>query len=88
MKPQTIESISHAKAANVPIIVAINKIDLPNIDVQKVRQDLLTQEIVVEKLSGEVLDVEVSAIKKTNLEIIYEICKILKKPKILLSKSS
>ncbi len=72
LKPQTIESIAHAKAANVPIIVAINKIDLPNIDVQKVRQDLLTQEIVVEKLSGDVLDVEVSAIKKTNLDKLKE----------------
>jgi translation initiation factor IF-2 len=72
LKPQTIESIAHAKAANVPIIVAINKIDLPNIDVEKVRQDLLTQEIVVEKLSGDVLDVEVSAIKKTNLNKLKE----------------
>jgi len=72
LKPQTIESIAHAKAANVPIIVAINKIDLPNIDVQKVRQDLLSQEIVVEKLSGDVLDVEVSAIKKTNLDKLKE----------------
>ena len=68
LKPQTIESIAHAKAANVPIIVAINKIDLPSADPDKVRQDLLTQEIIVEKLSGEVLDVEVSAIKKTNLD--------------------
>ncbi len=72
LKPQTIESIAHAKAANVPIIVAINKIDLPNIDIEKVRQDLLTQEIVVEKLSGDVLDVEVSAIKKTNLDKLKE----------------
>ena len=72
LKPQTIESIAHAKAANVPIIVAINKIDLPNIDTEKVRQDLLTQEIVVEKLSGDVLDVEVSAIKKTNLDKLKE----------------
>ena len=72
LKPQTIESIAHAKAANVPIIVAINKIDLPNIDVEKVRQDLLSQEIVVEKLSGDVLDVEVSAIKKTNLDKLKE----------------
>ena len=72
LKPQTIESIAHAKAANVPIIVAINKIDLPNIDAEKVRQDLLTQEIVVEKLSGDVLDVEVSAIKKTNLDKLKE----------------
>ncbi len=72
LKPQTIESIAHAKAANVPIIVAINKIDLPNVDAQKVRQDLLAQEIVVEKLSGDVLDVEVSAIKKTNLDKLKE----------------
>ncbi len=72
LKPQTIESISHAKAANVPIIVAINKIDLPNIDIEKVRQDLLNHEIIVEKLSGEVLDVEVSAIKKTNLDKLKE----------------
>ncbi len=72
LKPQTIESIAHAKAAKVPIIVAINKIDLPNIDPEKVRQDLLTQEIIVEKLSGDVLDVEVSAIKKTNLDKLKE----------------
>ena len=72
LKPQTIESIAHAKAANVPIIVAINKIDLPNIDPEKVRQDLLSHEIVVEKLSGDVLDVEVSAIKKTNLNKLKE----------------
>ncbi len=72
LKPQTIESIAHAKAANVPIIVAINKIDLPNIDPEKVRQDLLTHEIIVEKLSGDVLDVEVSAIKKTNLDKLKE----------------
>ena len=64
LKPQTIESIAHAKAANVPIIVAINKMDLPDADPDKVRQDLLTHEIIVEKLSGDVLDVEVSAIKK------------------------
>ena len=68
LKPQTIESIAHAKAAGVPIIVAINKMDLPNVDPEKVRQDLLTHEIIVEKLSGDVLDVEVSAIKKTNLD--------------------
>jgi len=72
LKPQTIESIAHAKAANVPIIVAINKMDLPNADPEKVRQDLLTHEIIVEKLSGEVLDVEVSAIKKTNLDKLRE----------------
>jgi len=72
LKPQTIESIAHAKAANVPIIVAINKIDLPNIDPEKVRQDLLTHEIIVEKLSGDVLDVEVSALKKINLDKLKE----------------
>jgi len=72
LKPQTIESIAHAKAANVPIIVAINKIDLPNIDPEKVRQDLLMHEIIVEKLNGDVLDVEVSAIKKTNLDKLKE----------------
>ena len=72
LKPQTIESIAHAKAANVPIIVAINKIDLPNADPDKVRQDLLSQEIIVEKLSGDVLDVEVSALKKINLDKLKE----------------
>ena len=72
LKPQSIESIAHAKAAKVPIIVAINKIDLPAADADKVRNDLLTQEIIVEKLSGEVLDVEISAIKKTNLNKLEE----------------
>ena len=68
LKPQTIESIAHAKAANVPIIVAINKIDLPAADPDKIRNDLLTHELIVEKLSGSVLDVEISALKKTNLD--------------------
>ncbi len=72
LKPQTIESISHAKAANVPIIIAINKMDLPAADPDKVRNELLNHEIVVEKLSGEVLDVEISALKKTNLEKLEE----------------
>ena len=72
LKPQTIESISHAKSANVPIIVAINKIDLPAADPDKVRQELLTQEIIVEKLSGDVLDVEISALKKINLDKLEE----------------
>ncbi len=72
LKPQTIESISHAKAANVPIIVAINKIDLPNADPDKVRNDLLNHEIIVEKLSGDVLDVEISALKKINLDKLEE----------------
>ena len=68
VKPQTIEAISHAKVAKVPIIVAINKIDLPSADPDKVRKDLLSHEIIVEKLSGEILDVEISALKNINLE--------------------
>ncbi len=59
--PQTIESINHAKAANVPIIVAINKIDKPSADPQKVRTQLLQHEVFVESMGGETLDVEVSA---------------------------
>lgn len=59
--PQTIEAIAHAKAANVPMIVAINKIDKPGADAQKVRTALLQHEVVVEAMSGEVQDVEVSA---------------------------
>ncbi len=72
IKPQTIESIAHAKAANVPIIVAINKIDLQNIDADKVRNELLSHEIVVEKLSGDVQDIEVSALKGLNLDKLEE----------------
>ncbi len=59
--PQTIEAIAHAKAAKVPMIVAINKIDKKSADANKVRTDLLQHEVVVEKMSGDVLDVEVSA---------------------------
>ncbi|MEX0405452.1 translation initiation factor IF-2 [Aquibium sp. LZ166] len=70
--PQTIESISHAKAAGVPIIVAINKIDKPDADPQKVRTQLLQHEVFVESMGGEVLDVEVSATKKTNLDKLLE----------------
>ena len=70
--PQTIESISHAKAAGVPIIVAINKIDKPDADPQKVRTQLLQHEVFVESMGGEVLDVEVSATKKTNLDRLLE----------------
>ncbi|MEO3386585.1 translation initiation factor IF-2 [Mesorhizobium sp. CAU 1741] len=70
--PQTIESISHAKAAGVPIIVAINKIDKPSADAQKVRNQLLQHEVFVESMGGEVLDVEVSATKKLNLDKLLE----------------
>jgi len=70
--PQTIESIKHAKAADVPIIVAINKIDKPSADVNKVRTELLQHEVFVESMGGEVLDVEVSALKHTNLDKLLE----------------
>jgi translation initiation factor IF-2 len=69
---QTVEAIRHAKAAEVPIIVAINKVDKPDAKPERVRQELLQHELVVEELGGEVLDVEVSAIKKTNLDKLEE----------------
>jgi len=69
---QTVEAIRHAKAAAVPIIVAINKMDRPDARPDRVRQELLQHEIVVEQLGGEVLDVEVSALKKTNLDRLEE----------------
>ena len=68
VKPQTIEAISHAKTAKVPIVLAINKIDLPDVDANVVRNDLLSHEVVVESYSGDVLETEISAIKKTNLD--------------------
>ncbi len=70
--PQTIESINHAKAAGVPIIVAINKIDKPTADPQKVRNALLQHDVFVETMGGEVLDVEVSAKNKINLDKLLE----------------
>ncbi|TWF52838.1 translation initiation factor IF-2 [Neorhizobium alkalisoli] len=70
--PQTIESINHAKAAGVPIIVAINKIDKHEAKPEKVRQQLLQHEVFVESLGGEVLDVEVSAKNKLNLDKLLE----------------
>ncbi|MCO6184776.1 translation initiation factor IF-2 [Rhizobium sp. L1K21] len=70
--PQTIESINHAKAAGVPIIVAINKMDKPAADAQKVRTELLQHEVFVESMGGEVLDVEVSAKNGTNLDKLLE----------------
>ncbi|SHJ01065.1 translation initiation factor IF-2 [Wenxinia saemankumensis] len=70
--PQTIEAINHAKAAKVPMIVAINKIDRPAANPDKVRTDLLHHEVIVEKMSGDVQDVEVSAIKGTGLDDLLE----------------
>jgi len=70
--PQTIESINHAKAAKVPMIVAINKIDKHQANPEKVRTELLKYEVFVEKLGGDVLDVEVSALKGTNLDRLLE----------------
>ena len=66
--PQTIEAINHARAAEVPIIVAINKIDKQQANPTRVRTDLLGQEIVVESMGGDTLEVEVSATKKLNLD--------------------
>ncbi|MYA88659.1 MAG: translation initiation factor IF-2, partial [Boseongicola sp. SB0662_bin_57] len=70
--PQTIEAINHAKAAEVPIIVAINKTDLPAANPDNVRTELLQQEVIVEKMSGEVQDVEVSAVNGTGLDDLLE----------------
>ena len=70
--PQTVEAINHAKAADVPLIVAINKIDRPAADANKVRAELLQHEVVVEGMSGEVQDVEVSAISGQGLEELLE----------------
>ncbi len=70
--PQTVEAINHAKAAKVPMIVAINKIDKPAADPQKVRTDLLQHEVVVEAMSGEVQDVEVSAKTGKGLDELLE----------------
>lgn len=68
LMPQTIEAIKHAKAANVPMIIAINKIDKEGANAQKVRERLLEHEVIVEKMGGDVQDVEVSALKKTGLD--------------------
>jgi translation initiation factor IF-2 len=71
--PQTVEAIQHAKAANVPIIVTINKIDKPDAKPERVRSELLQHEIQVESLGGEVLEVEVSAKEKTNLDKLLDV---------------
>jgi translation initiation factor IF-2 len=71
--PQTIEAIHHAKAAKVPMIVAINKIDKPDARPERVRTELLQHEVQVESLGGDVIDVEVSATRKTNLDRLLEL---------------
>jgi|GEM_PF-214915 len=70
--PQTIEAMSHARAAKVPLIIAINKIDLPDANPMKVKQDLLQHDIVIEELGGETLCVEISAKKRINLDKLEE----------------
>ena len=72
VKPQTVESIKHAKAAKVPIVVAINKCDLPEADPQKIKNQLLEHELVAEDLSGDTLMVEISAKTKLNLDKLVE----------------
>ena len=86
LMPQTIEAINHTKAAGVPMIVAINKIDKPDANAQKVRERLLEHEIVVEAMSGEVQDVEVSALKKTGLDELID--KILLQAELLELKAN
>ncbi len=73
VKPQTVEAIQHAKAAKVPMIVAINKIDKPDANPERVRTELLQYEVQVESMGGDVLDVEVSATKKMNLDKLLEV---------------
>ncbi|MFC1659764.1 translation initiation factor IF-2, partial [Pseudomonadota bacterium] len=72
VKEQTIEAINHAKAANVPIIVAINKIDKPEADPSRVKNELLNHDIVLEEFGGEIMSVEVSAKSKINLDKLEE----------------
>ena len=86
LMPQTIEAINHTKAAGVPMIVAINKIDKPEANPQKVREALLQHEVVVEEMSGDVQDVEVSATKKTGLDDLVE--KILLQAELLELKAN
>lgn len=72
IKAQTIEAINHAKAAKVPIIVAVNKIDKPDINIDRIKNELLTHDLVAEDLGGDILIVPVSALKKTNLDKLEE----------------
>jgi len=86
LMPQTIEAINHTKAAGVPMIVAINKVDLDTANPQRVRERLLEHEVMVEDMGGEVQDVEVSALKKTGLDTLIE--KILLQAELLELKSN
>jgi translation initiation factor IF-2 len=86
LMPQTIEAIRHTKAAGVPMIVAINKVDKPEANPQRIRERLLEHEIVVEAMSGDVQDVEVSALKKTGLDELIE--KILLQAELLELKAN
>ena len=71
--PQTVEAINHAKSADVPIIVAINKIDIPDSDPGKIRTQLLEHELVLEEMGGEILGVEVSATENVNIDKLEEL---------------
>ena len=86
IKPQTVEAIKHAKAAKVPIIVAINKCDLPEKNISKIKNEMMQYELIAEDLSGDTLFVEVSALKKINLDKLKEI--ILLQSEILDLKAS
>src|SRR5690606_3979839 len=72
IQPQTVEAINHAKAADVPLVVAINKIDKPDADPERVRRDLLQHDVALEGYGGDVLGVEVSALKKIGLDKLEE----------------
>ena len=86
IKPQTVEAIKHAKAAKVPIIVAINKCDLPEKNISKIKNEMMQYELIAEELSGDTLFVEVSATKKINLNKLKE--SILLQSEILDLKAS
>ena len=86
IKPQTVEAINHAKAAKVPIIVAINKCDLPEKNISKIKNEMMQYELIAEDLSGDTLFVEVSALKKINLDKLKE--SILLQSEILDLKAS
>ena len=86
IKPQTVEAIKHAKAAKVPIIVAINKCDLPDKNISKIKNEMMQYELIAEDLSGDTLFVEVSALKKLNLDKLKE--SILLQSEILDLKAS